>query len=124
MCVEIMARPRIDSKDRRDAVLGIRLSVAERAELEAAAAAHDLTPAEFIRRRSLGYRLPQLAAEQKTLALVGTALIRLGVNLNQIAHHMNAGRSPPGYLPALIDRINKELDRLYGARADGGGPVL
>jgi len=119
-----MARPTKAPEERRDGQLGVRLTVAERARLEHTAAAHGLTMAEFMRRRALGYRLPANAAAQQHTARAATALIRLGVNLNQIARHMNTGRGAPPHLSALIDRINGELDRLYGPGDNGGGPVL
>ncbi|PJN94192.1 hypothetical protein CNY89_15975 [Amaricoccus sp. HAR-UPW-R2A-40] len=45
-------------------------------------------------------------------AALATALLRLGVNLNQIARHMNAGRAAPSYLPALIEDIRRHVERL------------
>jgi ABC-type transporter Mla subunit MlaD len=75
----------------------------------------------------LGYRLPQAAAVQQARASLGAAFNRLGVNLNQIAHKLNSGREPSALEPelqALIDRINAELDKLYGPGGNGGGPQL
>src|SRR5947209_1967370 len=64
--------------------------------------------AEFARRRSLSYRLPAASvAEQRHTARLAVALLRIGVNLNQLTHRANAGREPPpDYLRALADRIN------------------
>jgi hypothetical protein len=53
---------------------------------------YGLDLSEFIRRRTLGVPLPPHVAEQRTRATLATALLRLGVNLNQITRHMNAGR--------------------------------
>lgn len=109
-----MARPKKAPTDRRDAVLSVRLTAVERAELDRVAGAHGLSVAEFLRRRALDYRLPPLDAEQQHQAEAATALIRLGVNLNQIAKHLNAGRSPVmDSLSALLSRIHSELDALY-----------
>jgi Bacterial mobilisation protein (MobC) len=55
---------------------------------------------------------------------VAAALLRLGVNLNQIARHMNAGRGAPPDLSALIARINALLDGIYGPGDNGGRAQL
>ncbi|PZR93922.1 MAG: hypothetical protein DLM68_00325 [Hyphomicrobiales bacterium] len=51
---------------------------------------------------TLGYRLPAPLTAQRQTDDIGAALNRHGVNLNQIARHMNAGRGAPPYLSALI----------------------
>jgi uncharacterized protein (DUF1778 family) len=122
-----MARPRKAPEEKRDDQLNPRLTAAERAEIERNAAALGIAPTEFMRRRTLGYRLPEAAAVQQARASLGAAFNRLGVNLNQIAHKLNSGREPSALeaeLQALIDRINAELDKLYGPGGNGGGPQL
>lgn len=108
-----MARPRKSPADMRDAPpLQVRLTEEERAELEQRAQLTGLTLSEFTRRRALGIPLPAGAAEQRTRAALATALLRLGVNLNQIARHMNAGRAAPSSLPVLIEDIRRHVERL------------
>lgn len=119
-----MARPKKPATDLRSDTLGVRLTVAERAEIDRAAAAYGMTTADFMRRRALGYRLPAAVAAQRQTAVLATALLRLGVNLNQIAHRLNAGGREPGYLPALLARITAELDKLDGPGADEGRTVV
>lgn len=100
--------------EKRGQPFGVRLSKIERAEVEQSAAAHGLDLSEFFRRRALGYRLPATNINRQKLAEATTALLRLGVNLNQIAHHLNAGRDTPVYeLSNLISRINTAMDDLY-----------
>ncbi len=113
-----MARPRKEPEARRDEQLKLRLTTAERSQIEHKAAAFGLSAAEFMRRRALGYALPPALEQERTRALQATALVRLGVNLNQIAKHMNAGRSAPAYLVDLIERIERELDNLYDPGSD------
>ncbi len=122
-----MARPRKAPEERRDDQLNPRLTGAERAEIERNAAALGISPPEFMRRRTLGYRLPEAAAAHQARASLGAAFNRLGVNLNQIARHLNAGGEPPAVRRALQDlmaRINAEMDKLYGPGSNGGGPQL
>ncbi len=120
-----MARPKKAFDAVRGKPIGVRLTDAERAELDRTAALHGLTAAEFMRRRSLGYRLPAVLEQQRRQAELATALLRIGVNLNQLTHHVNAGSLPPAdLLPPLLARINSLLDGVYGPGGDGGGPVL
>jgi hypothetical protein len=119
-----MARPKKAEAERREAQQKVRLTFAEQADLERFAAHHGLTVAEYMRRRALDYRLPSNAAGQRQTALLATALMRLGVNLNQIAHRLNSGGREPAYLPALIARIEAELDTIYGPGSDERRPVF
>lgn len=118
-----MARPRKTDLEKRTERIGIRLTQAERAALELSASSLGLCAADFVRSRALGYRIGQ-RADREAMARIATALIRLGNNLNQIARHMNTGRDAPAYLPELISRIDRELDRLYDTRDHESGPVL
>lgn len=117
-----MARPELAQEERRGHPVGIRLNLTEQARIDAAASAYGLTRADYLRRRGLSHRLPSTVAEAHSQAVLATALLRLGVNLNQIAHHMNAGRpAPHTALDDLIARINDALDRIYDPGADGDG---
>lgn len=106
-----MARPKKTPEERRDGMLCVRLTAAERAELNESAAQHGTTAADFMRRRSLGIRLPPASPAQQAQARLVVELNRQGVNLNQIARHMNAGRGAPAHLSALLDHIRALLDR-------------
>lgn len=109
-----MARPKKSTNEKRGDRLGIRLTTAELVHLEEIAGGLGLTVAEFVRRRACGYRIPSPPIGSPVNAAAATALIRLGVNLNQIARVLNTtGELAPG-LPALLARIEGELDRLYG----------
>ena len=82
-------------------------------------------PNEFARRRSLGYSLPAGVAAQRQTAVLATALLRIGVNLNQLTHQANAGREPePDVLRTLADRITALLDGFYGPETDRPGSKL
>lgn len=107
-----MARPKKSPDDLRADPLHVMLTMQERAELEQRASIFGLSVSEFVRRQTLGRPLPASVAEQKTRATLATALLRVGVNLNQIATRMNAGRDAPFYLPELITEIRGHVDRL------------
>lgn len=119
-----MARPKKATTERRDDLLGVRLTPAERAELERAAGAHGLTVADFMRRRALGYRLPALDLERQAMASLAAALMPIGVNLNQLTRAANAGRLLPDSIEELANRITALLEGFYGPGADGRRPQL
>ena len=112
-----MRRPKNSPADLRDVPTTIMLTEAERAELETRVRATGLTMSEFMRRRALGVPLPASAGDQRSRALLATALLRIGVNLNQIAHHMNAGRSEAFFLPELTERLLPLVQLLQMNRA-------
>lgn len=118
-----MGRPKKTSPQLRDTFFQVRLTVVERAELEQQAAHFDITLSELLRRRALGRRLPLPKAEEKANATMATALLRIGVNLNQIAKNMNAGRGMPMHLPNLVADIRAHVDRLtaYDSRQNRHG---
>ena len=107
-----MGRPKLSPQDKRDCRVTTVFTMQERAELEARAAAVGLTLSEFIRRRTLGVPLPPQSADRQTRDKLATSLLRIGVNLNQITKHMNAGRHAPPELPAVVAAINTHLKML------------
>ena len=119
-----MGRPRKAPEERRGNGPNPRFTLAEKVEIEDNAALLGVSQSDFIRRRVLGYRLPATLAVQRHQAAQAVALLRLGVNLNQIAHHMNAGRDAPDYLRTLADRINAMLNQIYGPGDNGGRAQL
>ena len=119
-----MARPKKAPTERRNDQLKLRLTEAERAEIDRLAAAHGLTAAEFMRRRALGYRLPPLDARTQAQASLAAALIPIGVNLNQLTRAANAGRLLPNSVAELAARITALLDGHYGSSPDPHRPQL
>ncbi|MCQ0990602.1 plasmid mobilization protein [Jiella marina] len=107
-----MGRPRKSPDELRDGYYQFRLTSQERAELERRANAFGLPLSDYIRRQTLGRPLPTRRAGEANRAKLATALLRIGVNLNQIAKHMNAGRSAPYHLPDLINEIRGHVTRL------------
>lgn len=125
-----MARPRKAKDSVREVRLNLRLTLEERAQLEAKASAALLSPSDFARQAALGARIEAaratasggglaepLAPKAKTPDGIEhvVALNRIGVNLNQIARTLNAGL---GLVPAELDnclaRVNQLLDDWQG----------
>jgi Bacterial mobilisation protein (MobC) len=119
-----MARPRQDyNGERRTAFVGFQLTPSERSQLETRAKRAGLMLSEYGRRRLLGgtfratagcdpQAIRDLAAAFDRFAV---AIDRVGVNLNQLAHHANRER----HLPALqvLQAWHKELDDIVPDRA-------
>ena len=118
-----MARPKKPDHERRDSSALVRMNSLERAQIEHSASMAGMTLAEFFRSRALGHRIKsgaQIDRDQMDKASV--ALLRLGVNLNQITKHVNAGRPAPVVeLADLITRINETMDSLDDARGHRPG---
>lgn len=94
----------------RTKLLQIRLTPDELAEIEAQANRAELTPASFARSVLLSAPAPRArrrpSIEAETLGRLLGDLGKVGSNLNQIAHHLNAGRtevSPAALAAALSD---------------------
>ena len=121
-----MARPKKPDHERRDHNAKVRLSSPELAQIEHSASMAGMTIADFFRSRALGHRIKsstQIDREQMDTATV--ALLRLGVNLNQLTKHVNAGRPVPSVeLADLITRINVAMDALDESRSDRPGTQL
>ncbi len=108
-----MARPTKPDHERKTRRINFVVTDIEGAQFEQAAKAHGLGLSEFFRRLASNARLPSAAVDRQAQAEATTALLRLGVNLNQIAKHVNAGRAvPDGKLADLITRIHSAMDTL------------
>ena len=107
-----MGAPRKSPDRKRDVRTAVMLTAIERAQLEERAHACGLTLSEFVRRQALGRAMPAASIDHRARSVLAAALLRLGVNLNQITKHMNTGRSESFQLPALIDDIRAHIDTL------------
>ena len=95
-----MARPRIDDALRRTEQLGIRLTVAEKNAVHRAAKRAGMSLVEWVRHVALEAADAPASAptadarERRNRWLyIWRQLVRVGVNLNQIAMRLNAGES-------------------------------
>ncbi|SMH26053.1 plasmid mobilization protein [Mesorhizobium australicum] len=108
-----IGRPTLAADERRDDRLpGIRVTAAERHHVELLAERAGVSVAEFCRRAVLGQRMPQRRAQADAVALV--ELNRAGVNLNQIAKRVNAGRDLPPDFPQVLAEVRSAVAKVAG----------
>ena len=113
-----MPRPRLDDRFRRTQQVGVRLRPAEAADIAKAARRVGRRPADWVREVAVAAARDGARPDEpdlslmKELAEMRTALVRLGVSLNQIARKVNRGEAPTvgAYLTLLID-IQREVAR-------------
>lgn len=106
-----MARPHLRPEDRRDERLPTpRVTAAERVEVEEKAAAAGISLTEFGRQANLNARITPRRGSIDEALLV--ELNRIGVNLNQIAMKVNAGRSLGVDFPAVVKDLRATLKKV------------
>ncbi len=106
-------RPRKAEGERRDASLPpVRVTSAELAHVEAQAAQAGLPVSDYVRRRALGGRITarQTATDERAL----DELNRIGVNLNQLTHAANMGKTLEGKLADTLDQLQRQLEKVAG----------
>lgn len=109
-----MARPPLPPAERRDDRLpNLRVTAADRAEVERRADAAGLTLVEYCRQAIFNAKVtPQHSATDHALLV---ALNRVGNNLNQIAHTVHCGRNLPPDFPLLVAELRSLIEQV----ADG-----
>ena len=106
-----MARPRLPEHERRDDRLpNLRVTAAERAEVERRAEAAGLSLVEFCRRSIFAKKVRPVMSATDAAALA--ELNRVGVNLNQIARATNAGRDLPASLEATLREVRAAVAKV------------
>ena len=114
---------------RLDVTLTVRLSLEERAALQAAAEAHGLTVSEAMRHlvRQASGLLALRSDEQEALAAARRELSSVGTNLNQLARLGASGRLKwnPGdsdLLRKVLGRVDELAEHVVGLVAAAGRP--
>jgi hypothetical protein len=125
--VKLPAARRRRMTGRRERVVGVRLSDAERAEVVAAAGAAGLTPAGYAAEVTLaaarGEGTPRVVGSAALrealveLALARTQVRRLGVNLNQAVAALHSTGEVPEQLAVVAERAGRAVERLDWATA-------
>ncbi len=112
-----MARIRKDStQERRTAFLGVQLTPAERAKLDARAAHYGLSLSDYVRLLLLSDERQPAPAPRDSAAIraLTVEIVRVGTNLNQLAHIANERRELPrrAQLEAVSAQIVTTLEKV------------
>lgn len=111
-------RPKTDETTKRESVVSVRLSVAERAALDARAASAGLSLPDFMRAALVQAEPPRRRKASSGAGRFTPAEVRelnaLGVNLNQLAKRTNAGDTRD-----LSAQLGDVLDALAALFAKG-----
>lgn len=111
-----MGRPTKQEHERRTASLPpVRVTAAEMVFVQVQAEAAGLSVSDYVRQRALGAPVAPRRAVNADRLLV--ELNRAGVNLNQIARHLNAGGAASAELAHVLDRLYGVLEKV--GRAHG-----
>jgi hypothetical protein len=97
----------------------MRLDDAEQAKLEERASASGLSTGAYLRAAALGgagvRARPRASVDRQLLARANADLNRVGNNINQIAHALNAGRDMPHHLAEAMAELRGVLSALRRA---------
>jgi len=104
-----MARPKIDPSHRRTQQMTLALSPVELAALQSKADAAKTNVTAFIRAAALDHSVTVVESTAPDFA-TRNELRRIGVNLNQIAKALNAGRAMPSSLSAACEKLDLLFD--------------
>lgn len=107
-----MARPKKQRQEKRSEQTKERWTLAEYAYLNQQARIAGVTRAEFVRRRALSRPVSAAPTSSSYDPAIISELNRIGVNLNQIAKHANAGRGAPHSLVALQADLQRALEKV------------
>lgn len=106
-------RPKADQTTKRESVVSVRLSVAERAALDARAAAAGLSVSDHARAVLVQAAPPRRRTPSSGTGRLSVAELRelnaIGVNLNQIARVMHTGRAH-----VMQDDLAEAIGKLHG----------
>lgn len=119
----MMARPRINDSDKRVVQVNIRLTKEESNKVNQYASASGLSPANWIRYKVFVGKFPPVKMSPLDTS-VYLELKRIGVNLNQVTHRINAGEFPKEYLVRQLELtmiLNKIIKALINDRQSDQG---
>lgn len=108
-------RPSKSQSEARSLILTMRLTASERDAIEQQADTAGLPLSSYCRRVLLGHKVRPAITAVDAAALAD--LNRVGVNLNQIARHLNAR----GAVPAKLDDVLGDIRRAIELLAERGG---
>ena len=98
-------------QDIRTAWIKLRVTPAEKEAITAKAEAQGQTVTDFLRQRALDYRLRQTTLEKEHIQ----QLVRIGVNLNQLARWVNIHKTRTEAIDVLTALVSLERELLNTA---------
>jgi hypothetical protein len=103
-----MARPKKDIV--RTEILRVRFTTAESRILKSFAERTGTSVAEFVRDRTMNYRLVPRLDEQEIQFI--KSLIGMATNLNTLAHKAHLGEATHSMVSSLMIEINRQIEKL------------
>ena len=104
-------RPKLSPEDRHSEQINIPLKPSYLASLQDSADKAQTTVTDFVRASALGHRFTVIQSHAPDFETL-EELRRIGVNLNQIAKALNAGREDlPASLVLACDKLDALLER-------------
>ena len=97
-----MGRPRVKDYDKRQVQVNIRLTSDENNKVNEFASACGLSPANWIRTKIFTGKSPAVKMSPIDSSIY-LELKKIGVNLNQVTHKINAGEFPNDYLARQLE---------------------
>ena len=118
-----MGRPGVNDSDKRQVQVNIRLTTDENNKVNQFASACGLSPANWMRAKILTGKFPVVKMSPLDTS-VYLELKKIGVNLNQVTHKINAGEFPKEYLARQLElaELLKKIIKLltYDRQPDQG----
>lgn len=115
-----MARPPVNSNEKRIHQVNIRLTDDENEKANQYATASGISPANWIRKKVFTGKFPTIKLSPIDAALY-MELKKIGVNLNQVTHRINQGDFPNEY-QALLLNLTSMIDKILKVMTDDRQP--
>ncbi|NOT74946.1 MAG: plasmid mobilization relaxosome protein MobC [Cyclobacteriaceae bacterium] len=115
-----MARPPVNSSEKRIHQVNIRLTDDENEKASQYSTASGLSPANWIRQKVFTGKFPAVKLSPIDAALY-MELKKIGVNLNQVTHRINQGDFPKEYLSHLL-ALTSLIDKILKLMTDDRQP--
>lgn len=110
-----MARPTKDANEKLSETVKLRMTVAEHEHVRVQARVAGVTVSDYLRRRAVGYIVPEVPASRRADLSLVNELNRIGVNMNQIARTLNAGRPERIDLDVALAELRGVFDKVLGS---------
>ncbi|MCF6283568.1 MAG: plasmid mobilization relaxosome protein MobC [Candidatus Hydrogenedentes bacterium] len=113
-----MGRPKKQEHEKRTERQNLRFTVAEIVHIQQQADAAGISPAEYVRRRALGYTVPSGSSSRGTDPALISELNRVGVNVNQLARSVHRGGDFVQYWQEIGQELRSVLEAVVRNQED------